>query len=319
MNKTLAFIVMMSATAAAARAQGGPPEPNCSMSPINSCQAKVDLFDYLAPQVGMLVTGGNPTPGQGGTLNGFGHFSAGLRVETIQGSLPDFRGYAPDFSATPHKFPTQSSFIPLPVVDGTLGIYAGYPLGVTRVGGIDLVGDATWLPEFSGGSTGLELPNGGFTFGYGARVGLLQEGLLTPGVGFTWVRHELPTMAIHGNAATTSLRIDDIDLATTGWRVTASKSLIAFSVAAGAGQDRYRSSATINKTNGPSTTFPFSIGQRVTRTSWFGDLSMNVLMAKVVAEIGGVSGGTIRTYNSFGGKDADALRLYGSLGVRVGL
>ena len=319
MKSTLAVVAMISIAATAAHAQGGPPEGNCAMSPLNSCQAKVDLFDYLAPQVGLLVGGGNPAPGQGGVLNGFGHFSAGIRVEAIQGSLPDFRGYAPDFSATSHKFPTKSSLIPLPIVDGILGVYAGYPLGVTRVGGIDLVGDATWLPEASGGSTGLELPNGGFTFGYGARVGLVEEGLLTPDVGFTWLRHELPTMAIHGNAATTSLRIDDIDMTTTGWRVTASKSLITFTVAAGAGQDRYRSTATINKTSGPSTTFPFTIGQRVARTSWFGDVSMNILMAKVVAEIGGVSGGTIKTYNSFGGKAADALRLYGSLGVRVGL
>ena len=319
MKRSLVFILVMSVASTAAHAQGGPADPNCAVSPPNSCQAKVDLFEYLAPQVGLLVTGGNPTPGHGGALNGFGHFSAGLRVSAIQGSLPDFRGYTPDFSTTPHKFPTRSSLVALPVADATLGVYAGYPLGLTRIGGIDLVGDASYLPELSGGSTGLELPNGSFTFGYGARVGLLQEGLLTPGVGFTWVRHELPTMAVHGDAATTSLRIDDIDMATTAWRVTASKSLVGFGVAAGAGQDRYRSSATINKTSGPSTTFPFTIAQRVTRTSWFGDLSTNVLMAKVVAEIGGVAGGAIKTYNSFGGKDADALRLYGSLGVRVGL
>jgi hypothetical protein len=239
-------------------------------------------------------------------------------VSAIEGTLPDCRGYAPDMSGTRHNFPTKSAVVPLPVVDGALGLYAGYPLGVTRVGGLDLIGDASYIPEFSGGSTGLELPDGGFSYGYGARVGLLQEGLLTPGVGVTWVRHELPRMAVHGNAAGTSLRVDDIDIATTGWRLTASKSLIGFGVAVGAGQDRYRSSGVINATTGPSTSFPFTVTQHVTRSSYFGDLSMHVLLAKVVAEIGGVSGGSIETYNSFG-KAADAFRLYGSLGVRVGL
>lgn len=90
------------------------------------------------------------------------------------------------------------------------------------------------------------------------------------------------------------------------------------SQAAGIGQDSYHSSATIQKAL-PSTSGPFRISQGVRRMSWFGDLSMNVLLAKLVAEIGGVSGGTIETYNSFAGKSPDALRLYGSLGVRVGI
>lgn len=302
-----------------AAAQSGAPEPKCAMSVLNSCQAKVDLFDYLTPQIGTLVTGGNPTLGQGGALNGFGHATVALRVKTVQGSLPDFRDFAPSFSGTPNKFSTRSTWIPLPVAEASIGLYAGWPLGVTRVGGVDLIGDASWLPEFSGNSTGLELPDGGLVTGYGVRVGLLQEGLLTPGVGVSWQRHELPRMAIHANASGTTLRIDDIDMASTSWRVTASKSLIAFSVAAGIGQDRYRSSAVINKTNGPSTSGPFSVLQNVSRTSWFGDLSMNVLLAKVVAEIGGVSGGAIRTYNTFSGAAPDGLRLYGSLGIRVGI
>jgi hypothetical protein len=314
---TAALALAIGSTSAAA--QGGATEPNCGLSLVNSCQAKVDLFYYLAPQVGALVTGGNPTLGQGGALNGFGHATVALRLKTVQGSLPDFRNYAPSSSGTPNNFPTSSAWVPLPVAEASIGLYGGWPLGVTKVGGIDLIGDASYLPEFSGGSTGLELPLGGFVAGYGARVGLLQEGLLTPGVGFTWQRHDLPRMAIHGGAAGTTLRIDDIDMTSTSWRLTASKSLISFGVAAGIGQDRYRSSAVINKTSGPSTTFPFSVSQHVTRTSWFGDLSMNVLLAKLVAEVGGVSGGKIETYNSFAGKSPDALRLYGSLGVRIGI
>ena len=319
MRNILSVVIASAVCAGVAAAQGGAAEPNCGLSIVNSCQAKVDLFHYLAPQIGTLITGGNATLAQGGALNGVGHATVALRVKAVQGSLPNFRDFAPSSSGTPNRFPTSSAFIPLPVVEASVGLYGGWPLGVTKVGGIDLIGDVSYLPEFHNSSVGLELPNGGLVTGYGARIGLLQEGLLTPGVGFTWQRHELPNMALHGVAAGTTLRIDDIDMTSTSWRVTASKSLISFGVAAGLGQDRYRSTAVINKTNGPSTTFPFNVRQNVTRMSWFGDLSMNVFLARLVAEIGGVSGGDIRTYNSFAGKSPDAFRLYGSLGVRIGL
>ena len=319
MRKRLSLIIASAVYASVAAAQGGAAEPNCAVSLVNSCQAKVDLFHYLAPQVGTLVTGGDPTLAQGGALNGVGHATVALRVKAVQGSLPNFRDFAPSSSGTPNKFPTSSAFVPLPVAEASVGLYGGWPLGVTKVGGIDLIGDVSYLPEFHNNSTGIGLPNGGLVTGYGARLGLLQEGLLTPGVGFTWQRHELPRMSFHGAAAGTTLNIDDIDMTSTSWRVTASKSLISFGVAAGLGQDRYRSTAVINKTSGPSTMFPFSVRQNVTRMSWFGDLSMNVFLAKLVAEIGGVSGGDIRTYNSFAGKSPDAFRLYGSLGVRIGI
>ena len=42
-------------TPAAAAAQSGPANGNCGFSPTNSCQAKVDIFAYLAPQLGALV------------------------------------------------------------------------------------------------------------------------------------------------------------------------------------------------------------------------------------------------------------------------
>ncbi len=319
MRQPSSVLIAVALVSTSAAAQNGAPAGNCSVSFTDACQAKVDLFDYLAPQVGTLVAGGNATLGQGGALNGFRHFSLSLRVNALQGSLPDFRNFAPSASVARQEYSTRSALVAMPVADASVGLYAGYPLGVTKVGGIDLLADAAYLPEFHGRSTGLELPNGGTVFGYGARLGLLEEGLLTPGLGVTWLRHELPVMAIHGAAVGTTLRIDDIDLGATSWRLTASKSLIALGLAAGVGRDRYKSSATINKTSGPSTTFPFTVRQDVTRTTLFGDLSMDVFLAKLVAEIGAVSGGKIETYNSFAGKAPDAFRFYGSLGVRVGM
>jgi hypothetical protein len=56
----------------------------------------------------------------------------------------------------------------------------------------------------------------------------------------------------------------------------------------------------------------------MTRTNYFLDASLNMLLAKVVAEIGQVTGGTADTYNSFSGGAASKSRLYGSLGLRIG-
>src|SRR5207253_8586580 len=61
----------------------------------DACQKAIDLFQYLAPQLGTSIAGGNPTLGQGGNLGGLGHFSAGVRVNVLQGSLPQVQNVTP--------------------------------------------------------------------------------------------------------------------------------------------------------------------------------------------------------------------------------
>lgn len=319
MRVASSILVGLAVLAGTAEGQSVARAAGCSVALTTACQATVDVFDYLAPQLASVVAGGNATLAQGGALPGLGHVAMSIRANALHGSLPDLRNFAPDFSGTRQKFDTKTSVLLLPAVDASIGLYGGFPVGVTKTGAIDLLLNATYIPSFNGGSTSLQLPDGALDYGYGARVGVLQEGLVTPGVGFTWVRHDLPRMNVRARAATTTLNIDDIDVRTTSWRVTANKSLLLFGVAAGIGQDGYKSSATINKTNGPSTSGPFPVAQHVTRMSYFADVSTNILLAKIVAEIGAVSGGKIETYNAFAGKAPDAFRLYGSLGVRVGI
>jgi hypothetical protein len=54
----------------------------------DACQMALDVFDLMAPQLGLALTGGNATLGQGGNLGGPGHFSIGLRGNVFQGDLP---------------------------------------------------------------------------------------------------------------------------------------------------------------------------------------------------------------------------------------
>jgi hypothetical protein len=111
------------------------------------------------------------------------------------------------------------------------------------------------------------------------------------------------------------------EVGTTSWRVVASKTLLAFGIAVGVGQDRYEASATAGYVvNDPLQRFegagvPYALD--VTRTNVFLDLSTNLGLARLVATVGNVSGGEIPTYNNFD-TEADASRIYGSLGVRIG-
>jgi len=294
----------------------------------DACQKAIDLFQYMAPQLGTSVTGGNATLGQGGNLGGLGHFSAGLRVNAVQGSLPQIQGITLSTGGATNTPPidTKTQIIPMPTADLAIGIFKGLPLAITNVGGVDVLVSAAYLPEFEGSGVKVKVPNGSLKLGYGARVGILQESLLVPGVSVSYLRRDLPTLNIAANSGGDSLYVNNLSLKTKAWRVVASKSLILFGLAAGVGQDKYESSTDVSvhvaaRTIPPTSAAnagPVSLAQTLTRTNVFADVSMNLLLFKLTGEIGQVSGGTINTYNQFSGKQAADSRIYGSIGARFG-
>jgi hypothetical protein len=294
----------------------------------DACQKAIDLFQYLAPQLGVSITGGNATLGQGGTLGGLGHFSAGLRINAVAGSLPQIEAVAPSVQgAVSTRYETDNQIIGLPTADLAIGVFRGIPLALTNVGGVDLLVSAAYLPEFDGEGVSVRVPGGSLKLGFGARVGVLQESLLVPGVSFTYLRRDLPTTNITATTNGDSLYVSDLSLKTNAWRVVASKHLLFLGVAVGAGQDRYDSSADIAASVAPQPPFtttrfrasPTSpISQKLTRTNVFADLTMNLLILKLTGEIGQVSGGEISTFNTFNGKQPADSRVYGSIGARVG-
>jgi hypothetical protein len=48
----------------------------------------------------------------------------------------------------------------------------------------------------------------------------------------------------------------------------------------------------------------------------YGSVGINLLLAKIIAEVGQVSGGEVTTFNNFD-EPADKSRLYGSVGLRI--
>ena len=166
----------------------------------DACQKAVDIFQYLAPQLGSAITGGNATLGQGGALGGLGHFSLGLRVNAVKGSLPQID----DLSATPvltgaraTPYRVEDAPVPMPTIDGAFGIFRGFPVGVTNVGGLDLLVSASYIPKVEQNDISLD-PDTPLKFGYGARVSILQESIVSPGVSVTFLRRDLPVLSLTG-------------------------------------------------------------------------------------------------------------------------
>lgn len=290
------------------------------------CQKAVDLFNYMAPQLGISLTGGNSVLGQGGALGGLGHFAIELKGNIVAGSLPNVQEVGATYgSAQSSSYTTKNQVLGLPAATVAIGLFKGLPLGLTNVGGVDALLSATYIPKVDANNISVD-PKTNVQVGYGVRVGLLQESLLVPGVGFSWIKRDLPKTTITGTANTSltandTLTIRDLDEKTSAWRLTASKNLLLFSLAAGYGQDKYTSSTGIDAvaypTIGGAARTTASVKQSLTRSNMFLDATMNLIAFKLVGEVGQVSGGTINTYNTFD-KAADKSRFYGSVGLRFG-
>jgi hypothetical protein len=331
-------LVMLGSGSAAAQS-GGLSTPVCSSNGSaaqniaqDACQQAFDVYQFLAPQLGIVIAGGNATLGQGSTLGGLGHVSVGVRANFFKGDLPDVANFrqSPN-AASPVILPTKSQFVAFPAADVAIGVFGGLPLALTNVGGVDLLLSASYVPTVTHNNVSIT-PKQNVQLGYGARVGLLSESILVPGVSFTYLKRDLPQTTIVGTASyvgtggqtTTTLNINNTKVNTSAWRLVASKSLILFGVAAGVGQDKYDQSADISATvtntlAGTNTATIPNTSQSMTRTNYFFDASMNLLLLKLTGEIGQVSGGTVNTFNAFQSGRADATRTYFAVGARLGI
>ena len=339
MKNLFPFVLATAATFAATPLAAQGVNPQC-VAPANNnsqytedaCQKASDVFQYIAPQLGVAVAGGNAILGQGGTLGGLGHVYIGVRANVLQGNLPRVDAVTPSVNGPrSDQYPTRNQLLVLPVADAAIGIFRGIPLGVTNVGGVDLLANATYLPSFTSGTVDVSEPGGSFKLGVGARVGILQESLVLPGISATFMRRELPTLQIVARSGQDTLRVDNAGIRADSWRVVASKSLFVFGIAIGAGQDKYQSNARVSAyvapraLGGPGLFTPEARGgpvaftQNVTRTTYFLDATLNLPIVKIIGEVGQASGGTVRTYNTFSGSAPNAARVFGSLGLRIGL
>jgi hypothetical protein len=300
--------------------------PNATKAAQDACQQAYDVYQFMSPQLGLALAGGNATAGQGGVLGGLGHFSVGVRGNVFGGKLPQVDQFTQSTSGAQQQvLPVKDQILGLPTADAAIGLFKGLPLAVTNVGGVDALISASYVPTIDDDNFSIT-PDNNWQFGWGARVGLLSESIVVPAVSVTWIERDLPTTQMQGSSSGATLRVDNFKVKTNEWRLVVSKSLIMFGVAAGVGQDRYKQSARISATV-QNATFcgvggcpspVLDADQDLTRTNAFLDVSLNLPFFKVVLEGGQASGGTVDTFNSFADTRADRSQLYGSLGLRFG-
>ncbi len=328
----LAAAVLAAALTAArpAFAQGGPLAPECSAQPTvarDGCQKAVDLFNYFAPQLGAMVAGGNVELGRGGALGGPGHFSIGVRATALRSQVPQLQNVRVE-TAGPRRsqLAVDGAWLAFPVVDAAVGLFGGVPLGITRAGAVDLLVSAAYVPTVRQEDVELRTAGGSVRLGYGARVGLLQETALVPGVALSVLRRETPSTSLVGvTEAGDRFGVVDARVRTDSWRLTASKNLVVFALAVGVGQDRARTRAAAQATiavpgDDPVVVRALDVTQRVTRRNYFANFTLlNLPFVKLVGEVGRSEGGGLpATYNDFGGRRPDQAYTYGSAGLRVG-
>lgn len=312
--------------APAAHAQTVAPSPACAGqgAATDACQKAADLFAFLAPQIGASIAGGNATLGQGGAMGGLGRFALTVRATGLKGELPNLDDVSVSSTgARSDQFGVDEQWIGLPQVDLALGLFGGLPLGLTRVGGVDLLLSGSWIPELDEDDFQLATPDGQFKLGYGARLGIVEETFTVPGVAVSYMRRELPTVDLVARPDDDTLSVTGAKVRVDSWRLTAGKRFMALGLAAGIGQDRYDTQASVTAIvnegtvrTAMGTAAPFS--QELTRTNAFANLSLNLAVLRLVGEIGRSWGGDADTFNTFEGTSAAEPRLYGSVGLRVG-
>ena len=313
--------------AGTAGAQGAAVDAQCNVSTVqglvtrDACQKAIDLFRFMAPQLGATLVGGNAVLGEHSTLRGLGHFSLGIRANAIESALPTVDQHTPSVTgAVASDYTVEQKWIAAPVVDAAIGIFRGIPFAGTHALGFDALVNVAYIPSVDRGDFSIDLPDGSLKFGLGGRLGLLRETFLTPGISVTWMQRDLPTVNVLGRVSGDELDVRDVRVSTTAWRVVGGKNFSVFGFAVGGGQDRYDTEAnaqvTINHLGPSVTSGVISARQQMTRTNVFGNLSLNLPVLRVVAEIGRASGGKESTYNTFSGHEPSEPRSYASLGLR---
>lgn len=297
--------------------------PDNTMVAQDACQKAIDLFRYMAPQLGAVLAGGSPTQGLTGTLGGLGHFSFGIRGNGLSGSLPEVDKVVPNTrGARQDTYTIDTKPLGFATADVGIGLFKG--LSTNGFGAVDALVSASYIPEYSNPSVDVAVPSGSLKFGFGAKVGILKETLARPGIAVSYLVRQLPTVDITGKSGEDRLFLDNVTVKAKSWRAMIGKSFLVFGAAAGVGQDSYDSNADITVTVAPrqatqgGTGGPIALGQNLTRTNIFGSVWLNAKVMKIVGELGRVSGGTISTYNQFDGVQPADARTYVSVGLSFG-
>jgi len=351
--KRISLAVASAALAAApALAQDGGLAASCAGLPAEAretCVTVAQAAESTQPQLGILLAGGNPTLGTASTsgvrLGILPRVTAGVRLNVVGARVPDIIVDEDDGSSELG----ETIKVPAPALGGyvAVGLTQGFTLGPTvgGFGAIDLLGSATWLPFRAFDVEGFEeAPE--IAFGVGARVGLLRESFVTPGVSVSVMYRRLGEASFGevcpggetpvpggGDGACPNpgdLGEFDFDLTNWSYRGVVSKRLLGLGLAAGLGYDqfesdvryafRYQPPAPIGPLGPTLVRRSPEVTVESSRWSAFANASFTVLVGTITLEGGWMQGGeAIEGFPSGSDFDPEQGNFFGSLGVRLSL
>ena len=312
------------------------------------CAQVVHAVGNVQPSVGIAFSGGNPVLGTGSTLGRrmgvFPRISVSARANVALADVPDlFDGYSAQLGDGAERLgAVQAVGAPVASIQGdiAIGLFNGLSLGpaVGGFGAVDLLGSVAFVPRFEEAGLTDAITN----IGAGARIGLLQQGLIAPGISVSAMYRRMGEVSF-GDVSAGDPGAFSSDLRTLSLRGVVSKGILLFDLAVGAGYDRYTSdmqldwlltcatSECLSANGGSAVTLRGDIAGEMTTAAWnvFGNFSLNLLMLHLVGEVGyqkSMEPITLDDLRNAGLPEqpytTEALeggRLFGSVGLRISL
>jgi hypothetical protein len=287
----------------------------------DACQKALDLFTFLAPQMGASLAGGNAVLGEHSVLRGPGHASLGLRLNGVRARIPRADIIRPVLTgAVPSTYFVEEQLIPVPTVDGAVGITRGFPMAGTNILGVDGLVNVAYVPKVNDSDVVVEPTAGQLKLGFGLRLGVIEETIVTPGISITWIQRDLPRVKVQARPAGDEVNVDRFEVQSTSWRAVVGKHFSILGFAIGAGQDTYEAlgEARVRVTQGSISyaAGPIVGTEKLTYDNLFASASLALPAFRLVAEVGRTTGSRPATYNAFG-SNPDGPIEFVSLGVRL--
>lgn len=218
------------------------------------CGQVVNTLANVQPSIGIAFSGGAHTLGTASTIGrrlGFlPRVSVTARFNAVLVDVPDvFSGFAPTVSdgGTVAGMPTTG--IPLTALQGdvVVGVFNGFSLGpaASGLGAVDLLGSVSFIPAIQQVEDAIGLKEDIVNIGFGARVGILKQGLILPGVSVSAMYRTMSEVTF-GDLQNPAPVAFASDLSVLSLRAGVSKGIATFDFAAGAGYDIYSSDTSFN-------------------------------------------------------------------------
>lgn len=292
----------------------------------DGCQKAIDLYNFLAPQLGVMMSGGSPTVGERPGAPRMLRISFDVRANLITGSIPDIAVDTPSIDgARSTDYPVQRRTIGLPVVTAGVTVFTGVPVGRFRALATDALVSVSYLPELSRDELDMRVESSSWRLGGGARVALLQEPEGGSSLSLSYIDRGLPVVDVEGRTTEgDTITLSGLRASVRSWRLVGTHHLGFLGLRAGWGRDALTSgarlSAVVTGEGYQVRGEPFAFDHSSTRDNLFAGVSIDFRFASVAAEVGRIAEGpATATYNTFSGEKPEQQRTYGSLGVRVGL